>query len=721
MAELTFLVRLFLIFIYVQSGSSGWLNEDLIAEENKMVSQTLEGVQSLFDDPVNHLQWLQDTLTWCRQTESRMVFVDQTSLHLIQNAIDLVFFVDQQKAIVIDGQLTFDEPLHVFNLQIGDQLLSKAFPNKPILESKSLQIFKDAEKHLNLLNRQEEALQSLLNDALKLEGNQVINGIVYGSEMHFSCGCTNCFVNQLNVKRLNGRNMDNLFHQLVPLQKNIILSPKFNFNFANIEVRSNLQVSTINGINPQEIVTKNGNYNFTSELVLPAALHVDDLHVRRAINGWHINGETVLTRYGDQFLDGQVTFAKSLTVRNLNANCHYKQLNRTFNNFLNSIIQNDATKIDPITISAPKYVNNLHVYGRLQLDTGPSFDGINMNNLKDNMITRTTDQVISAHNFTVDSLIAENVKFDTYNGQTFDVKNFVARFGPRTSYVRARKTFVAPVDAKDVVVSSFLNNMPVLNGSLDLLLKKGNQLITGHKNFQSLSLRGAAYVNGNIGGFFMNHLPRKPIYGGNMIKINGPISANRIEVKSLINGVNITEMYANYVQLNQPNIYVDLKMDKVLFKSPLICHHVNGLKFDDYFLSKKTSQTISKALFFEGKLIVNSYLDVNIFNNYSLTSYLHDSLRTYGNQTFIANQRIDGNLLATKLYINRINGRNFKDLVLLNNNSTFIGHTEFKDIVVAKPFIKDMKSEYLNQDPTEDLFANALVLAKMLNNNQVTV
>ncbi|XP_074601743.1 uncharacterized protein LOC141855553 [Brevipalpus obovatus] len=626
------------------------------------------------DSNENNDRWYEDTLQWCEKIRREFEIESRKTIQMIEEKMAKLFFIDQGEPIQIDGDLTFDQAVEVANtLVIFSQL---SFPDDNVgdhvLNLRSLQVFKDAEKQLDTFMRVEKSLSQSLQNGLLLEGDQIVSGDLIVNDIQFTCGCYNCTVASIMTPILNDRHVHGpvMSRHLINTREDVSASlGHVPTTFNSMEIRSSLDAAQINGIRTSEIVTKSGHHQLAGELIFSHPdIKVDSLNVRDTINGHHVRSDTVLTHLGNQMIRGHVEFRGPVVAWNLNADCNSRQLGSNFKSFVNNI----ATRDQPFKLLGAIRFADLLIQNVTTLDEGNSLNGVDVVDVKKNMITKSTNQYLGP-SITFDNLVIDGSLFtNSLNGASLRPENFVKRnSSDKVSTIRATKIFLSPLSVRNVRVERSLNHKPVHNGSLDLLLTRGTQVISGHKTMPRLVLEARSYIGNSIGGLDVHTWTRNRIQVGKSVKLSGGTVIDNLVVSSgLVNGLNVSNLYTNFLRINDPIIWQDFQLSRAIFRHPPQCSYMDSIHTSKRFLTKNTKQIIEQPITFMKPLLFNNHLRVYLINKVSLSSVIEDSLRDKVDQHITGSKTISGDLYVKKLNVKLLNSRPMTGALVLNEDET---------------------------------------------------
>ncbi|XP_053212980.1 uncharacterized protein LOC128396425 [Panonychus citri] len=638
-------------------------------------------------------KWYNDSLIECRESLKNLVEIET-----LKQMLNDVFYIDDHNGIHLNGDLTFDSLSILETLETPDVVSEDGLSHGEKFNRK----FETVASSLNTIEQEVVKLNDLLVGAMKTNGNQQVSGNITFNHAYFDCGDVGCDIKSINTFTFNGRNVEELSSKVIRLNKDVTLAETFNFSHLVVD---NLNVEIINNIDTADIVTRDRDHVIVGEVNFEGPVRVKQLNVSKTVNGHKISRETVLTTSDSQIITSPVTFSHDIIIKDLNVEGNLAQIGPDIDTFLSNVVQIGDNRI----ITGRKTFNDVAV-DNLFVE-GDTINGFNLTALSRHLLTRDDPQTIHSVVNVKELTINGNIQVDTINGNKLE-EVIVRRHVP--TLIRGDKVFAGPVHIRSMVVDGYINHHPIINRSLGLLLRRGPQVITGHKDFLDIEVKNVSLLHGNVGPLSFELLKSKAermIQGGKDRVLSGPIELEDITVDGTINGIKLTNLMTDYLRVNETEIpNVNLNIARANFQKSLHCDKINGLKFPDDFITTNTEQFINDNIHLSSNLVITSALNLTYVNGYEVNAALWDSLTSSRDQIITATKVINGNLYVKNLNVTSFNNMNMRDLVLLNGNGIILGNKTFSSINVVGPSSVDSIEgvKAINSISFDELFSNSI-------------
>ncbi|XP_077283148.1 closca [Arctopsyche grandis] len=473
----------------------------------------------------------------------------------------------------------------------------------------------------NILSSLQSQLSSVksLSDILSLtllnDGN-VLTKSLQIENIRLACLVSPCYLNQLNMSNLNKKDIVRYQNEIIYIQSGFSDYKEVDINKLIINYKFN--VHNLNN-KPIETIKKFiQNLAETVGVVVKGTIFMDKgFSLSGELNDMKINDETVLCKNVDQHLSGHFVIPKLHSaildvpqINDLNMD-DFKNLINNENKTVSSIYYLSKVTVDDVIL---KNVFN-----------GISFDSLKEGALKQkgtqdikgqyNIIELKTKSVSIAHEKTRNMLMNNFIKI---NDGSYNIKNGV---------------YLSMLNASDLEVGKRLNNIPIVDGNLQVLLlnSPNNQKLTAAKLFENVELMGPVNLLGKINrGILERKNPVSMIEESLTLKgdyvIHGNVSIEMImNCENLIDSNNdqsLKQLQLRALKLFDTNIEIPLVFSQPLDTKILNCDSINGINPVSWISTENEN-----AIPVSGK---KSYL-----NNLQINGYMNMNFLTIGNLFYV--------------------------------------------------------------------------------------
>lgn len=552
----------------------------------------------------------------------------------------------------------------------------------------------------------------------------------------------NCpHIQELNTPIINSNNISNIHESVLVTGRPIAVNRDVRFERLVLQGDTHIQ-SRLNGFMIDDIVFKRQQrmYFDNNNHLLPQAvnnqqmthfigghkdfaggLYINDanLHVKHW-NGEQVNEQTVLTAsQSEQHIETELRVNRIILanspVRQLSpqnysvssASSHITSINNLpLNTFFNSLVTSDEAS----SIDAPLYIDELELNGPVELahsmrNGGAFISGIDLNDLWNNVLLKHSPQNITApmHFANLHVWQGSDIRVNgLVNGIDFSSQNILLK--------SSNIIFKGPVRIiGDVQVQNELHVGKALNGiqvlpplspippkpmstrpELAIMLDYGDQVVTGNKILDRVTLAGNTTIKGPINGYIdLEQLYRlvvrtnesfrfeKVRLTGSEIKRLAP-NYGSLHISRSINGIPVADVCRTASMANSLDSqvrYSRIRLEDAASFKNLQCASINGFtNLRDNFLLRNSSepQHVKGTIRFNGGVTFNSSLlisrQLNNMDAYNLTN----AIRTQLTETVTQRKVVYGDLTLDQLYADRIDNINLQDVFIANSRETQI-------------------------------------------------
>ncbi|GFY76959.1 tspear [Trichonephila inaurata madagascariensis] len=623
----------------------------------------------------NALQtWNDKSLEWCFDVLGNL---ESTKADLTLSLFNDVVFADQPSPITINGSLYFEGGFEAGKLETP-QL--KEIVTKETYNSNMLIGLKDLKRRLQEMESKINKFEEVLNNSLKIEGNQTVYGELRFKDVVFNCSRKSCQFNTIHTVLLNEDNITDWSKNLIFLDRDQVIDGTL---FVENITANDINVSgMIDGIDSRTLVTRFGNHNITGPKTFNT-LYVSDLEVHGLVDGVRISPDNVLLTTGHQIVNGNLTFgeidASWLEVEGMVNGVNLIE-------FYSDVVLSDQ----PSVITGKKRFHDI-VVDNLIMNPGSTINGIDFIDLWENALWVDGSQRINAQ-MTFNSMGLQKNLYVPHGINGIQIP------GPRVVNINEFANVTAPHFFQESTIAQ-LNVMKSLNGletfeipgmlpRLDILLKNGSQVVTGKKTLHNIHLDADSTVQGTVNGVdlseFKNmvlsrHSSKDPnsVWKFNNLKIKGPLTVKNI------NGLDIGNIYERALKLNDTDL-PEMTFEDIVYIKELESYNINGINIEKDLVLLNKAQNITGRKVFQEIILEENSVIVETVNNLNI-SFLTETVLRIGNQA-LKSKVFDGNVKFNKLTVKgSINDVPISEFVTLSGNETLLQSRElinvtFKDI-----------------------------------------
>lgn len=328
----------------------------------------------------------------------------------------------------------------------------------------------------------------------------------------------------VRAKSINKEKMDKFFNDIIFLEDSFLIND--NFEFEDVIFDGLIKPKFVNNIPGDKFIFTSTNVTTEIDLIVEGTVTVEELDVEGVVDDVRITEETVLLIEGDQTLEGSISLlefsAEHLEVEMLN----YINITSFEERHRFQLLQNNITSLSVKNITLG-FVNAL-----------------NMKSL-DTLVLRTRG----------DQEILGNYEFDTLIVDEFDIDGLLSGIKvPDNLTVISNATNLVPQDliftedlyAETLHVITRLNQIPVYNGKIDILLNDypEMQYISGQKTFDTLNILGPIQLRGRIHSEGLDKM--SPIITKNLTLVGDYTITGDAVIEKLFKFGDITESSGTY-------------------------------------------------------------------------------------------------------------------------------------------------------------------------------
>ncbi|GFQ81846.1 tspear [Trichonephila clavata] len=618
----------------------------------------------------NALQtWNDKSLEWCFNVLRNL---DSTDADLSLSLFNDVVFVDQPSPITINGSLYFEGGFEAGKLETP-QL--KEIVTKETYNSNMLVDLNDLKRRLQEIESKINKFEEVLNNSLKIEGNQTVYGKLRFQDVVFDCARKSCQFKEIQTTMLNGEEITDWSKNLIFLDSDQVIDGTLfveNINATNINVSG-----MIDGIDSSTLVTKLGNHNITGPKTF-SRFNVKDLEVHGLVDGVKISPDNVLLTTGYQIVNGHLTF-EEIEASWLEVEGMVNGVNLT--EFYSDVVLSDQ----PSVITGRKTFHDI-VVDNLVMNSGSTINGIDFIDLWENALWVDGSQRINAQ-MTFNSMTLQK------NLYALQGINGIQIPGPQVVNINEFATVTEPHFFQETTIAQ-LNVMKSLNGletletsgmlpRLDIMLRNGTQVVTGRKSLHNIHLDADSTVQGTVNGVDLSEFKNmvlsrdsskdpNSVWRFNNLKINGPL------IVKDINGLDISSIYERALKLNDTDL-PEMTFEDIVYIEELESYNINGINVEKDLVLLNRAQNITGRKVFQEIILEENSIIVETVNNLNI-SFLTETVLRIGNQA-LKSKVFDGNVKFNKLTVKgSINDVPISEFVTLSGNETLLQSRELINV-----------------------------------------
>ncbi|GFS48446.1 tspear [Nephila pilipes] len=611
----------------------------------------------------NALQtWNDNSLDWCFNV---LHTLDSTTTDSTLSLFNDVVFVDQPYPITINGNLYLEGGFQAGKLETP-QL--KEIVTQETYDSKMLLDLQDLQRRLQEISSKIHKFEDVLNNSLQIEGNQTVYGILRFKDVVFDCSRRVCQFDNINTTVLNGEEIGYWRENLIFLDGEQAINGAISAE--NIVANDINVFGMIDGIDSRTLVTKSGNHYITGPKTFVKPVIAPDLEVYGLVDGVKISPANILLTTGHQTVTGHLTFE--------NIDTSWLEVEMVNGINLTSFYKDVVLSDQPSIITGKKIFHDI-VVDNLIMSPNSAINGINFVDLWENTLWVEGSQKINAPM--------------TFNSMSLQ-KNLNAPLGingiqipgPRVVNINEFANVTAPHVFEATTTIAQLNVMKSLNGlgtfespgmppRLDILLKTGEQLVTGKKTLHEIHLDADSFVKGTVNGVDLSEFKdmvlsrdssRDPnsVWTFNNLKIEGPLTVNDI------NGHNLDNIYERALKLSDTNL-PEMTFKEIVYIDELESYDINGINIENDLVLVNKPQNLTGRKVFQEIILEENNIIVEKVNNVNIT-FLTESILRIGNQA-LKSKVLNGNAKINKLTVKgSINDVPISEFVTLSGNEELL-------------------------------------------------
>ncbi|KAF8784361.1 Thrombospondin-type laminin G domain and EAR like protein [Argiope bruennichi] len=621
--------------------------------------------------------WNKAGTRWCMDAQSNLA-ASNSDLPLLNDVV----FINQPQPITINGSLYFENGFGTDKLKTPRL---KEMVTQERYDSEMLLNLQDLQKRLDAISVKIGHFEEVLRSSLQIEGNQTVYGQLQFKDVSFSCEEKSCRFNNIKTSVLN-EDIADWRENLVFLDGEQVIDGNL---FAENIIANNINVpDKIDGVDSKTLVTKSGNHNITSTKTFANFFTAADLDVGGLVDGMKISPSNILLTRGHQSVTGDLIFKDVDTT--------WLKVEESVNGINLQSFYEDALRSDISSVIIGKKIFQDIIVSDLTMNDGSTINGIDIPDLWENTLWAGDNQEIKAP-MTFQSVALHKNLFTPFgiNGVQIPGPRVVTLSG--FSNVTAHHVFTTSTTISQLNVLNSLNGIEAFNipgqlPLLDILLMNGNQVVTGKKTFKTIHLDANSYVKGTVNGVDLSELndmvlhrdslPRKRTWTFNNLKIEGPLTVNRIS------DYDLDSIYANALKLNDTDIPEIIFKDTV-FIEELISHDINTIDIARDLILINKPQVITGSKVFQDVVLEENIIIVETFNNVNMT-FLTETILRIGNQD-LNSKTFSGNVKIDKLTVKgSINNVPVSEFVTLNSNQELLYSRELINVTFREVDAKDI-------------------------------
>ncbi|XP_035217633.1 uncharacterized protein LOC118190946 [Stegodyphus dumicola] len=626
----------------------------------------------------NKLQaWHNKSTEWCLRT---LEHLEASSTDTVADLLNGIVLVDQTSPIVVNGNLNFKNGLGARTLKTSQ---IKVTNSQEVFDNSFLTKLEDLQKRLHEIKLKMLEYANILEKALLIEGNQTISRHLEFQDAVFECQRQSCNFNNITTMILNGEDVADWENQLVFLNGE---KPITGTIYAKEIRATDITVhGFVDGMDPQHLVTKSGSHEITAQKDFTTLLKAKDVEVNGLVDGVKISPSNVLLTTGLQNITGNLIFHDIDTS--------WLEIpgavnGRSLSHFLDDLILSDKH----YTVTGEKIFNDI-VVNDLKLTPGSTINGVDFVDLWAHTLWKDGYQEITAPmQFSTVTLNKDLYAPAGINGILIP--------GPRVVDIKSPANVTA---THNFLTSTSINRLEVLrsiNGigfvdqpgearQLDIMLRSGDQMITGRKTFHTVHLDGNSLVDGKVDGVDLSELKETSLRRDASIVSNRTWTFKNLVIKGpltvhgKIADIDINDVYERALKLHESDASQVIFNDTVYIEE-LECQDINGINVKEDLVLINEPQNVSGKKVFETIILEENSVVLGLINNLNI-SFLTDTFLKIGNQA-LRSKTFTGDVKVKNLTVfGSINGVPVDDFVTLTgpqiiSNARMLSNVTFNEI-----------------------------------------
>ncbi|GLV35615.1 Anaphase Promoting Complex subunit 10, partial [Carabus blaptoides fortunei] len=630
-------------------------NEPIIVIANKNDAGNMLNVFTptfTYQNVMNEFQ--DDMYTWCQETLKAID--DITDLHELEKLVDSAPSINDAE-LILTGRNIFQNAI-VDNLVLSD---NKVTDNA------------STHSNANFINIQEQITKK--HAQLKYLEEKVSNNkepLIMKGDVHvknLNLSNDKIIFEDIRAKTINKEKMDKFFNDIIFLDDSFLIND--NFEFEDVIFDGLIKPKFLNSMPGDEFIFTSTNVTTEIDLIVEGTVTVEELYVEGVVDDVRISEETVLLIEGDQTLEGSISLleisAEHLEVEMLN----YINITSFEERHRFKMLQNNITSliVQNITLG---FVNALDMKS---LDT---------------LVLRTRG----------DQEILGNYKFDTLIVEDFDIDGLLSGIkvpdnltfiSNATNLIEQDLIFTEDLYAETLHVIQRLNQIPVYNGKIDILLNDypEMQYISGQKTFESLNILGPIQLRGRIHSEGLDRM--SPIITNNLTLVGDYTVLGGAVIEKLFKFGDITESSGTYSMsrleefgLKLTDTEVPLRMDlkQELNIEEIEVDSINGVNIESWIILDGEPKIITGRKIFKDDVYLNGEACILSINGNSLDDLYENTLHIAGDQYITGKHRYSNVTLIRAVSNNTfVNNKPWDTVMTINENQYINGTTTIRKSV----------------------------------------
>ncbi|XP_017775972.1 PREDICTED: uncharacterized protein LOC108562216 isoform X2 [Nicrophorus vespilloides] len=410
--------------------------------------------------------------------------------------------------------------------------------------------------------------------------------------------------------------------------------------------------------------------NIEGDVVFVSAINVED-----NLNNIAFSKENILLVKGDQI------FKKGLNLSNVDAEeISTKYINKLLMSSIPHVSRRKMiTKLDSLR------AKNVVIDGLL--------NNIDLPTLYKYVLRNSGDQEITTQ-YIFDELKVENVETRLMNG--INVPHDLVVINEGEFEIEQEVIFLQDIAVDEVFVSSKLNDVNVLNGKLDVLLRNSNdvQHISGSKSFESIDMLAPIKLQCKIKCEQLDRINPVTKFRENIVVSGNYTLEGDVTVENLLQTTDLKPTNSRYslgslqqfgLRVADTQIPIHLVFKQQLNVLDVSADRINGIETQAWVVNGgNDTQRIKGWKIFEGDLVIVGDTSLLNVNGIHLHSFDQNVLKIDGDQVITGKHHI-ASINTPSIYSSSIKmgQRDWSDLVLNNVEQIITGTTKIQSLEVG--------------------------------------
>lgn len=407
-----------------------------------------------------------------------------------------------------------------------------------------------------------------------------------------------------------------------PIEQNIMIE--------NLYLNGSFNVKYINGHPLSDLLHTYDNFTLNS-LTTDKVIVQNGINVGNTINSVKFDDRSILLDTDNQELDGYLDVG-TLVVDKLKynrVNNKSFEMNEREGKFFHTPIYKSIT------------VKNLTLHGLI--------NNIDIDKFAEKTLKKSGNQMITApiliRNLTADNIFIKS----TISG--IDVSDIIQNEEGASYNIEHPIRFESNVEVNQLEVYHRINNIRVIDGKLDLVLRKSPEVqhITGIKLFHNVTLKEPMHIRGRLKS--NSYRQFNPVFTtdqdlhleGDYI-INGPVTVVNILKAYDVHGNNpsltMSRVDKHGLLLSEPNIKVKMNFTQPIHTNNVYANVINGINTKNFLTKTNNTQIVTGQKTFKGDLWINGKFDAANINNININELEETTWKINGDQNFTGRLRV---------------------------------------------------------------------------------